>query len=482
MEELKKCLIDLYPFKLTTTGTLRNQDNTKLRIKEIIQEINSFNTVSKYNLQNFHAKTKNIELDVQKALDEIRNDMLYSQEVKATEGVATEFLPDNVILGIDAYKDAQHILNKELEPQPVLVESWKKFFGLKIFSELDKVFCTMTYNPYSLDKVLGSDGLVKCINTCIHPDWRYQDQKEKKELHPLFLKYIRDLFKNEESFRYTMSWYKNAIFNRNETALVMVGAKAVGKNIFCSTFNRMVGPMNVSNQANNAYQEKFNGFLKNTRVVVADEVSFKSSSEKNRVKKYFNTIQSIETKGKDSETIEVFCSMVMLSNDVHDLFIESDDRRFSCVDLTDVPLPKRMTPKEISELRQYIDYDPDFPLAFYQFIEAYQYKDFVNALPYKGEIFSKLVYSSMSEFNLAIIDKIVKKECTQGFELGELDIDWEEFDKKRHKPRFDTLSQFLDTFTYKGEKLGTIVKSNRFKKYYVEVNPKFRATGFKSEL
>jgi len=480
-QNIKDYLSKNFNYKLTQTGNLRYSSGKQIKPDELIKKLSTPEYIKKLSLQKeYFEEGFDLELEVNQSLDAIQKEMLSTrQKEKLPENVSESYLPESVIIGVNAFKKETHILNIKYEKMPMVVDAWKEVFGLKLYAELPKIFCDMRYNPYSMEKVRDGEPF-KYINTCIHPDWRYENPNKKVELSPLFLEFYKGLFANKESMQYTCSWNLNAIFNRNETALVMVGGKGLGKNIICSAYNRMVGDSNVSNQANNAYTEKFNGFLKNKRIVIADEISFKDGDQKNRVKKYFNKIQSIEEKGRDSETIEVFCSLVMLSNDVRDLYIEADDRRFSCVDLSLTTLPERFTPEQINELRNYIEYDKDFPLAFYQFCKANEYVNFVNALPYKGDTFDKLVLSSLSEVKTAILDTIVGG-VTEGFALKDIDFDW---DKKypRRKPSFYYFEEFITNFRYEGKKLGTITKSNRTLDYYISVNPELRASGFTSKL
>lgn len=478
IDKLKKFLAENNDFTLSKTGSLKLKNGKRISNKLMLESLTP-DKIPVYDLQDEFFKRLIDETAIAQALDEIQKSLVKQKSDREFDGLPIEYMPENIRIGVDRHSKEVHVLNKEYEKLSIKVEAWKEVFGHKVYNESHKVFCDMKYDPYSLEKVRGGE-LVKKINTCVHPSWRYEDFSKTKKLDPLFLEFYTKLFSNKGSMQYTCSWILNSIFNRNETALVMVGGKGVGKNILCSSFNRMVGSSNVSNQANNAYTEKFNGFLKNSRIVIADEVSFKDGDQKNRVKKYFNKIQSIEEKGRDSETIEVFCSLVMLSNDVRDLYIEADDRRFSCVDLSLTTLPERFTPEQINELRNYIEYDKDFPLAFYQFCKANEYANFVNALPYKGDTFDKLVMSSLSEVKTAILDKIVEG-CTEGFALKDLNFEWD-VKYPRRKPSFYYFEEFMTNFRYEGKKLGTITKSNRTLDYYISVNPELRASGFQSKL
>lgn len=469
--KIVKFLNDHYSFDLTKSGALKLEDGKRLNTKVILEKLSNLQTITRYDLLSDIQEGLNLERALTDSLTKIRNDLRNQQYKEISNGIPEEFLPNNIQIGVDQNKKDIYVLNKDFEMLPINVDSWKEVLGAKAYADLDKTFCKLIYNPYTTKKVIDESRPIKVINTCYHPEWRYRDESEDVKLSPLFLKFFTGLFKTKKSMQYVCSWYLNAIFDRNETALVLVGAKAVGKNIFCSTFNRMVGDVNVSNQANNAYSEKFNGFLKNKRIVVADEVSFKDGNEKNRVKKYFNKLQSIEEKGRDAETIEVFVSMVMLSNDVRDLFIEADDRRFSCVDLTSETLPNRLTQKQIIELKDYIDYDKDFPLAFHNFLEENKSKDFVNAIPFKGEIYDKLVLSSLTAYKLAILNKILEGVC-DNFTLGEIDFDWDK-EYPRRKPSFYSIEEFFTNFRYKGQKLGKIVQANRTLDYIVVPNPYF---------
>ncbi len=478
MKELIAYLEDTYDISLSKSGNIKLNNSIHYKVSTIVTQMSTYQVAKKYGLENI-LESSDIEIQVNKAIREIAKDIERKKYDAINNKGAPEFQPSAVVLGIDALRGDTYILNKDLERLGVNVDAWKIFYGSEAYGSLDKILCHLKYRPLSLSKVLGSEGEIKIINTCVHPKWRYENLSEPKELKPIFKRFLTDFFATPESLSYSMSWIKTALLDRNETALVMVGAKGIGKNIFCSIFNRLFGSINVSNQANNAYQEKFNGFLKDTRIVIADEVSFKDGAEKNRVKKYFNRIQSVETKGKDAESIEVHASMVMLSNNVRDLFIEADDRRFSCVDLTETPLLKSMTSEEIQELASYIESDSDFPIAFYQFMEQNLDESFVNAIPFKGATYQELVISSLTGIQRAIHDKATSGEVVKGFHLKDIDFDWSQL---KRKPSLTYFKDFLKNHTVEGERLGVIVSANRTEEYYIEVNEKFRAKSNPEQL
>ena len=249
--------------------------------------------------------------------------------------------------------------------------------------------------------------------------------------------------------KHTAAWIYEAIYGRNATYLVLNGRKGIGKNILATACSRMVGERNYTEAPRSALSKEFNTYLKDKRLVLMDEISFRDNKEKDKLKSYLNTFQAVEGKGKDSKMIELYCSIILSSNNSKDCNIEPDDRRFSVADLSGHPLLETMGEDKIEELIKYIE-SVEFPLAFNGYLEDIKMKDYNPNKPYIGESFRALCISSLTTWQNAIYEAITSGEKSSYCLKDLATSDIREFFPKRGK---DYVT-FLENFTIDGKYLG----------------------------
>lgn len=318
---------------------------------------------------------------------------------------------------------------------------------------------TLKYNPYTLEKFIekkdkGYSYLQ--LNTCVQPDWRYRS--DKIGISPIFKEFYEGLFSNRESLEYASAWIYEAIYGRNATYLVLNGRKGIGKNILATACSKMVGIRNYTEAPRSALSKEFNTYLKDKRLVLMDEISFRDNKEKDKLKSYLNTFQAVEGKGKDAKMIELYCSILLSSNTDKDCNIEPDDRRFSVMDLTETPLLKRFGEDKVTELTEYIESE-DFPLAFNSYLEETKLKDYNPNKPFIGETFKRLCLSSLKVWQIAIYEAITSKDRSR-YCIKDLMTP----DNERLFPsRFNDYANFLDNFTVDGKYLGHIEREQSVK-------------------
>jgi hypothetical protein len=273
------------------------------------------------------------------------------------------------------------VINK-MDGEPVLLNSdtlqlvddmsyefFKKAVGSKESRELEENArpCIMEYRPFS-----NSPGWVESndrnekhwvVNTYHPPLWRKVPFNKTPEMPSLFRKLMVHLFPDPKERDFVLAWMHHALFNRCETMLCLNGAKGCGKGLFNKVLRHLVGPNHHEEIKDSAF-DQFNAQLENKRIIVADEVTI-TKRRHTSLKKFANNLVPIEAKGQDTKTSQVYYSWVISNNDPDDLYLESDDRRFSVPYLNDKPLLKLsgnsrqtgMTQSQIDELVREVEKD-----------------------------------------------------------------------------------------------------------------------------
>lgn len=357
------------------------------------------------------------------------------------------------------YKDLVPCLDLESEGEYVMLsnntgwtstvtyKSWKEIMSkeeVDVYMQSKRV-CIRRYLPYSLNKYMVKTskdfgGNFLEINTCVQPEWRYS--VDKYELRKDFLEYFNGLFSSQESRQYAINWLDESVYGRNGTYLVLCGKKGIGKNILSEAMSYMVGLRNYTEAPRSALTKEFNTYLKDKRLVLLDEISFREPAEKDKLKSYLNNFQAVEGKGVEAKLIELYCSIILSSNNAKDMNIEPDDRRFSVMDLTSTSLIDKIGEEGIEDLIEYIRSE-EFPLAFNAFLQTNREKDFNPNRPYKGETFRELCLTTLTIWQNAIYEAINSKSKDSYYLKDIMTQENRNFFPKRHKD----YQTFLENFT-----------------------------------
>lgn len=332
-------------------------------------------------------------------------------------------------------------------------EAWEKSVSretMKVLLENSRE-AILRYNPYTLkrrwEEDLGEVGSVTVINTCAHPRWRYISVQP--ELSPLFQRFLHHLFPGPLCWQYVINWLHTAIYERCGTYLVLNGKKGIGKGIFCTAISKLVGENNYIEGQRSFLDKEFNLALKNTRIMVLDEIAINTATHINKLKSYLNTFQTLEGKGVEAQKEELHCSMIISNNSISDMHVEQDDRRFSVLDITEATLYEAFTKRECQELFTYINSE-DFPGAFGYFIDSNVQEDFNHMIPYRGELYNRLVISSLFAWKAEIYNILLGKTKTH-YTLESLEAQIKTLPKHRVK-----IEDFLKNFLHNGVSIATL--------------------------
>ena len=324
----------------------------------------------------------------------------------------------------------------------------------------------LTYDPYNLDTFVPFtwEGMeVLKVNTYVPPPWRTHTEPSDVEMPDIIWDLLEHLFPTDEHLNFVLNWMYLALIRRNETYLVLNGAKGIGKGVFCQVLAALVGKEHSTEAPLSLLTTHFNSSLDRTRLIIFDEQRV-GKTEHNKLKRYINKYQNIEKKGVDADrATEIYNSYVISNNDITDMYIETDDRRFSVPDMIHVNLEDVMPKESIDWLvRELEDEDSDLVREMGYYI--YKYGKSVNLYEFsvlKGVRFWQLAYNSLKEWQKFLVDKIMQREETE-YRIKSLG---REFSKESQQftrfPRnYLKVDDFLKNYRHLGSiELGTVEKS-----------------------
>lgn len=236
------------------------------------------------------------------------------------------------------------------------------------------ITCQFRYDPYSMKQLYRDSNGIWVYNQYRPPFWQADSFYDAKELEAepklprMYQKFFKHLVADDEpSYEYVQDWLANALKSRNFCILTTIGNQGVGKGTLGEIMKALVGEDNYSETGNRIFAERFNGQIKNKRIVYCDEASIKTQKEEERMKSLVNGSLEVEAKGKDAESVSNYASIYFSSNSMDAVKLSADDRRFSIVCLTEVKLTevlksdeiKALTAKEnIDKLARYLYFRP----------------------------------------------------------------------------------------------------------------------------
>lgn len=327
----------------------------------------------------------------------------------------------------------------------------------------------LVYDPYHLETLTLTkwEGMeVLKVNTYSPPAWRLLPPPLEKitECPASIWKVLNHLFPDKDCLDFILNWLHIALLGRNETFLVLNGRKGIGKGVFSSILSILVGQEHFSEAPDSLLTSHFNSILDKKRVVVMDEFKV-GKSEHSKLKRYINKYQNIEKKGIDADKAqEIYNSYIISNNDVTDMYLEPDDRRFSVPDLTPKNLEEVMSKKEISALVKQMEEDEGLAYDFGHFILSQGKKKGLDAFSvWKGSRFWDLCYSSLTEWKKFLVDKITSKEESTYY-IASLRKEFKKdvYGKSTQIPKnIQRIKDFLNNYSHLGKyTLGVVEKAN----------------------
>lgn len=418
LNELCQKLLNTTEIRITNSGALY-VDSIKWDHKNVekqLAELFSYSGNSKFRPLLFCFTPSSRILDVIKRCIRVLQHTMKSESLKGSGDIRsldlTRYRP---IVSMDEGGAVSFINTATMKVVKMSVENYEKYVPKEYRQEA--IFGKVVFNPYVplevyLDTIDGQK--VTCANLYQKPEWQLDRELKPEEIAsyshcPKVIKrFMETLFPDIESREFVFDWLHHAFTSRSETYLVLNGAKGIGKGIFTDHLCKaLMGKDNHKLAAPGALESNFNSMLENCRMIVFDEMPINDSDKIAKLKKYINTDQAVEKKGKDvGATITTYNSFIISSNHVTDMRIEWDDRRFSVMDMTDKKLTEQWTKDEIEELIQAIDDSSCEVIRAFGYWLMYRIPKDNRFGIYKGKHFYKLCYASLPEWQRLIIDEV----------------------------------------------------------------------------
>jgi len=322
---------------------------------------------------------------------------------------------------------------------------------------------------------------IAVLNTYVPPLWVSRTPTDPSRIPPLLEKFFKHLLPEEKSLMYFFGWMQHAIVSRNDTILCMIGEKGVGKSIASNIVAKGTGNSFKSDDA--FLKEKFTASeLNGNKLLILDEVTVNDKA-KEKLKRVTNSEVKSEAKGGDPETIRNFVSFIITNNHLDGMKLESDDRRFSIIELTTTPLLKVMSEEEVSEIGRLsdapIDEEPcENTVNFFHWLMRQDFSEhFDNNKPFKGKYYHEIVYKSLPQSQKTLVDLIManpwEEMSLQSFKKKAESM----LQVKNIRCNMDDMQKFLSVFRYDGKyKVAEVVLRSEGPKmvFYFIPDPEFK--------
>lgn len=277
---------------------------------------------------------------------------------------------------------------------------------LASFNEQNVRVAQFVYDPHAKGPISLSAKGGELFNLYQPPQWKQDSYFKHIELPPapsalpsLYERYFTHLTAGDSgSMEYLLDWLANAIRGRNFTILTAIGEPGIGKGVLGEIMSGLVGYDNFARVRDTVFKKQFNAPLRNKQIVYVDEVAITSNEEADRIKDVVNDRLEIERKGKDAEEVNNHASFYLTSNRMDAIKIESSDRRFSIIQLTDTPLLRVFPKPDVSALTKAGNIQE---LALYL-----SSRTITNDLmkPFRSERFADVLEAGLSEWELYLAE------------------------------------------------------------------------------
>jgi hypothetical protein len=220
----------------------------------------------------------------------------------------------------------------------------ERIIGGKSYSYMENTGKVITayfeYNPFKEDLIFTEDDGLTRYNTHTPAPWTSEPIVQVLTLPPIYEEFFNHLINNDAaSKQFLLDWLANMLKGRNYTYLTTIGTQGAGKGVLGEIMEKLVGKSNFVKCRDTILKTHFNAPLSEKRLVYIDELDIKKSKEAHdRIKDLANPKLEVEKKGKDAVYVDNYANIYLSSNSWDCIRLESDDRRFSIIELTNTKL------------------------------------------------------------------------------------------------------------------------------------------------
>lgn len=387
----------------------------------------------------------------------------------------------NGLIPFQSVTDSTKYILFNTETGTVTDLDFKTFKENRDTAGIDPIRGRIEFNPYSPKPIdFRNDQYGRpCnfLNTYKKPEWQEDREITKGEAEgckppQIFTDFMLHLFPDRDCRTFVLDWLHFALTDRCETYLVLNGAKGIGKNLFSENFCKpLMGVNNHKVAQPSALESNFNAILKDSRMIVFDEFRIDTPDKINKLKRYVNEEQMIERKGVDVDaTMKTFNSFIISNNDMADMKIQWDERRFSVAELTKKKLRDVWADEKIAEFLAMCE-DKQMMKQIGYFL-MYRKPTYSKFEPFKRKHFYDLCYTSFSEWQKVLVDLATSgtlKEITN----ADLKKEYRKRTDNTRLPSFAKVKDFVMNYRHEGQdSLGEIIKQTA-EIWVIELSDKF---------
>jgi hypothetical protein len=346
--------------------------------------------------------------------------------------------------------------------------NWKRQ-DLKESGMKTAVFSFNPYNDFERRMIDIEGYKVVEFNCYTPPAWRCNEQgrldldleRRYTASQPpvIFREFMEHLLPKESHRKFVYHWMHQALFSRNETYLVLNGKKGAGKNLLCNLLGVLAGTEYYRDANQRFFDEGFNSVLDKARLILLDEIKVDDSKKQDRLKKYINKGQNIEYKGIDAnKTVETFNSYIINNNEISDMYLVWDDRRFSVPDLTPIRLLDVWSQDKVDEFVELFENDLEFQREVGFWLKQHGKSEDIGKFQWlAGDRFWKIVHHSLPEWQKVIVDAILSREKEE-YTVADLKQTYKRrVDAQKFPFKIQRIADFLDSYRHQAKhKLGEL--------------------------
>lgn len=169
--------------------------------------------------------------------------------------------------------------------------------------------------------------------------WRKNTKLQLNEIPKVYRNFFLHLVNNDiGSYHYLLDWLANSLHRKNFTILCAIGDEGIGKGTLAEIIELLHGEENFIKTRDSVLKKDFNAQISNKTFVYIDEVKLTKKEQMDRLKDLVNIRIEIEKKGYDTTSEYNHASIYLSSNDLNAIKPSHSDRRFSILEMTDIPL------------------------------------------------------------------------------------------------------------------------------------------------
>jgi len=170
----------------------------------------------------------------------------------------------------------------------------------------------------------------------VYNTWRPSDLKPAEGDPTIFLEHMDYMFEDERERNLVldyMAWCVQNSAQKPNFAMVIKGKQGTGKSFIGQVLERIFGPHNTGRPMNASIQSQFNGWARNVKLVVIEELMVKGRVDlMNHLKPMItDPLIEINEKYQPAQKITNNCVIVAFTNHDDALPIEDDDRRYMII-------------------------------------------------------------------------------------------------------------------------------------------------------